>query len=285
MDIIAIDHIVKFRIVMKNKQKIDTAFTLIEKGNDCQSHKDYWGSADAFGDASEILRKLAENEIDKKMSSLYHKQSHECLNRSRDLLIKALQEETSSDDLRSKNEPKSFRFSMDLLSCEEKKRRSKIFRRTFVSSPFQQEDEENVEASQLSIEERLAALNHSIARTKPENIMKDRLKNLGVYLPYNDDKTTSGVNANSILKPTKKISDEEQINGLLSSAFDDVKVANKNTEHIVSDGLKPQISEDEDKQVNKIIDAATSSTFDFDEISEKDQVNNIIAAAKKDRNF
>mmetsp|Transcript_4584 Transcript_4584/g.8144 ORF Transcript_4584/g.8144 Transcript_4584/m.8144 type:complete len:416 (-) Transcript_4584:83-1330(-) len=146
-------------------------FDLIARGNALDSAGNYWGSADAWGQAALLLRRLAssctiQSEEHARVANLYREQSREYTFRARDALLTALAFENDQDFKRTKlppppknkpNETQQDSSSMQvdlsleplttMISPEEGRRRTRIFQQLFTLIADETEEKEPEPAS------------------------------------------------------------------------------------------------------------------------------------------
>jgi len=233
-------------------------FSLIERGNSLESGSDPWGALEAFSSASAVLRSLSLSQCDPRIAELYREQRLEYLRKSRDLFLRTLEEETRSDDATPRYES---------LSREERERRMEVFRRIFVDIGSGAEDEER---RALSLEERLAALNHSLP--DPETRRTQRLQDLGVYIPPSIQDTPP------ILPPEP--SSHQQVQSILSLAKDEVALSHEpqspSTQHH-KESLLSLIKEDSVMQLHQ--------STNPNNLSQHQQIQLILQNAKHTHNL
>lgn len=202
------------------KDSIDEACQCIYEGKICESEEDYWASADWYGKAAELFKKLilsvehncekSHNEKEKqactKKKDLFLDEFHFYLRKARTCLTKVLNQEGDA-----KCEFDTQGISLLRYSEEESRKRTLVFQRIFAP-------EISCDRSTASIEERLARLNASMplsTKTKHSD-MERRLKELGVYVLEDH---TSRID----LEP----SEEEQVDAILSFANDNMLLDEK----------------------------------------------------------
>ena len=142
---------------------LEKAFQLLHEGKRSQSEGDNWGAAENFVKAREILLSLASDapkgtEEEKKIAELYDEKAHEYFSQSRECLIEAMKREKEVDEKDTAAAPLC---QTSDLTDDRIEARTQTFVALF-SRRMDINEEENLSSKQLSIEERLQALNASL---------------------------------------------------------------------------------------------------------------------------